>query len=358
MRRAQGLRSARGATVLSRLRARRCSTSCSPRPVPRRSTPSRRPRARSSRSTCCCPGCRGCATSAVDPRAAFAGTFHINERLQPAAGHVRRGRRRRGARPGPRARSTATRSPTASILGPELAAGDAQTLTLFGLHLPARLFRGDNEARREEALAATLRSLDSVLAEPIEDVLLRGAGRAPVPGGRAPRWTSSRTSACPAATSSTARCSGRGPRPRSRSARGASRPSTSGCWSCGAGARRGGGVSGIPGHNAAQAVLAGAPARPGARSVARVGQDRRHGSSAGVRPPHHRGAGHPLRPALVHRRARPAQVGGRRPGRARGGVRRGHRLRRQRHRGLRAGLRGRHARRARPLDVPGAALAR
>ena len=190
-----------------------------------------------------------------------------------------------------------------SILGPELAAGDAQTLTLFGLHLPARLFRGDNEARREEALAATLRSLNSVLAEPVEDVLLRGPDgrpclevRTPVdleqdlglPGGnifhRSLQWPWAET------------------------------PQQVGTWGvetvhervlvCGAGARRGGGVSGIPGHNAAQAVLAGAPARPGARSVARVGQDRRHGPSAGVRAPHHRGAGHPLRPAVVHRRAR------------------------------------------------------
>ena len=32
-----------------------------------------------------------------------------------------------------------------SILGPDLAATDAQTLTLFGLHLPARLFRGSAE---------------------------------------------------------------------------------------------------------------------------------------------------------------------------------------------------------------------
>jgi phytoene dehydrogenase-like protein len=31
-------------------------------------------------------------------------------------------------------------------------------------------------------------------------------------------------------------------------------------WLCGAGARRGGGVSGIPGHNAARAVLAARPA--------------------------------------------------------------------------------------------------
>ena len=46
------------------------------------------------------------------------------------------------------------------------------------------------------------------------------------------------------------------------------------------------------------------------------------------------------------------------PGRARGRVRRGHRLRRLGDRGLRAGLRGRHARQARPVDLPGAAVAR
>ena len=43
------------------------STSCWPAPAPGRSRPSRRPRARSSRSTCCCPGCRGCATSGSTP---------------------------------------------------------------------------------------------------------------------------------------------------------------------------------------------------------------------------------------------------------------------------------------------------
>src|SRR5674476_1000843 len=33
-----------------------------------------------------------------------------------------------------------------------------------------------------------------------------------------------------------------------------------------------------------------------------------HGQAAGVRPPHRRGAGHPLHPSLVHRRSRGAQV--------------------------------------------------
>ena len=64
-----------------------------------------------------------------------------------------------------------------SILGPDLADTDVLTLTLFGLHLPARLFRADNAAMREVVLATTMRSLNSVLAEPIEDVILRdGSG--------------------------------------------------------------------------------------------------------------------------------------------------------------------------------------
>ncbi|MDF2979779.1 MAG: hypothetical protein K0S40_4507, partial [Actinomycetospora sp.] len=67
-------------------------------------------------------------------------------------------------------------------------------------------------------------------------------------------------------------------------------------------------------------------------------------------------ARHPLRAAVVHRRARIPQVGGRRARGARGRVRRGHRLRRVGDRGLRPGLRVRHGRQARPLDVPGAAL--
>ena len=141
-----------------------------------------------------------------------------------------------------------------SILGADLAATGAQTLTVFAVHLPARLFRADNAAQRQMALAATMRSLNSVLAEPIEDVILRdGNGdpcieaRTPVdletdlgmPGGnifhRSLQWPWAETEG------------------------------EVGTWGvetayekvlvCGAGARRGGGVSGIPGHNAARRVL-------------------------------------------------------------------------------------------------------
>ena len=165
----------------------------------------------------------------VDPRAAFAGTFHINESLSQLQGTYAVAAA--GAVPDLVPCEIYCHSLSdRSILGPDLAGTDAQTLTLFGLHLPARLFREDNEARRAEALAATLRSLDSVLAEPIEDVLLRGPdgrpcleARTPVdleqdlalPGGnifhRSLQWPWAETP--------------------SRSAPGASRRSTSGCWS-------------------------------------------------------------------------------------------------------------------------------
>ena len=135
---------------------------------------------------------------------------------------------------------------------------DAQTLTLFGIHTPARLFAGGEDrhtARREAALTAALRALDDVLDEPLGDVLARDANGQPclevrtpldlewdlgLPAGhifhRPLRWPW------------------------------AERPEEVGTWGvetvhprvtvCGAGARRGGGVSGIPGHNSAQAVLA------------------------------------------------------------------------------------------------------
>ncbi len=190
----------------------------------------------------------------VRPEDAFAGTFHVNEGYQQlrtayaeaAGGHV----------PSvPPCEVYCHTLSDRSILVPELAATSAQTLTLFGLHLPARLFREDPDGVRDLALARTLASLNSVLAEPIQDVLMRDAdgalcleARSPVdleadvglPGGnifhRLLQWPWAET------------------------------PEQVGTWGvetaherillAGAGARRGGGVSGIPGHNAAAAVLA------------------------------------------------------------------------------------------------------
>ena len=191
----------------------------------------------------------------VDPAAAFSGTFHVNEgyaQLQAAYDEGAAGR----IPTVPPCEVYCHSLSDPSILGPELHASGAHTLTLFGLHLPARLFRADNERARAEALAATLRSLNSVLAEPIEDCLLTAPdgsmcleARTPLdleadvglPGGhifhRDLAWPWAETD------------------------------EQVGTWGvetahprvllCGAGARRGGGVSGIPGRAAAMAVLAG-----------------------------------------------------------------------------------------------------
>ena len=92
---------------------------------------------------------------AVDPTDAFAGTFHVNEsydqleraRAQAAA----------GALPDVVPCEIYCHSLTdPSILGPELQAAGAQTLTCFALHLPTRLFAADNDGARERALEATL----------------------------------------------------------------------------------------------------------------------------------------------------------------------------------------------------------
>jgi phytoene dehydrogenase-like protein len=191
--------------------------------------------------------------ASVDPAAAFAGTFHINEgyaQLEQAYAVARDGH----VPDLPPCEIYCHTLSDRSILGPELASSDAQTLTLFGLHLPARLFREDNETATKEALLATLRSLDSVLGEPIESVLARDEHGNPclevkspvdleqsvgLPGGnifhRSLQWPW------------------------------AEQDSEVGTWGVetaydnvllgGAGARRGGGVSAIPGHNAARAVL-------------------------------------------------------------------------------------------------------
>ncbi|MEU6241650.1 NAD(P)/FAD-dependent oxidoreductase [Streptomyces sp. NPDC047024] len=189
--------------------------------------------------------------SAVDPREAFAGTFHIAEGYgQLATAHAQAAAGELPAAPPSEIYCHSLTDP--SILGPDLAARGYQTLTLFGLHTPARLFAGDNDAVRDELLKATLAQLDAHLAEPLADCLATDAEGRPcieaktpldlerdlgLPGGnifhRALSW--------PYAQEDTGRW---GVETRHANV-----------LLCGAGAVRGGGVSGVPGHNAAMAVL-------------------------------------------------------------------------------------------------------
>lgn len=188
------------------------------------------------------------------PEQAFAGTFHVNEsygQLQRAYEEAAQGRI--PAAPPCELYCHSLTDP--SILSPELRAAGAHTLTLFGLHMPARLFAGSPQERKRDAVAATIRSVDSVLAEPLEDCLLIDDEGRPciealvppelerelgMPGGH----IFHRDLAWPYAESQ-AEVGRWGVETRHRNV-----------WLCGAGARRGGGVSGIPGYNAAQAVMA------------------------------------------------------------------------------------------------------
>jgi phytoene dehydrogenase-like protein len=207
----------------------------------------------------------------VPPEDAFAGTFHVNEtyaQLQQAFETATA-----GAVPDVVPCEIYCHSLTdRSILGV-----DGHTLTLFALHTPARLFEGGaREARTREVVDATLRSLNSVLGEPIEDCLL------PRPDGGVcleyktpldlddelalPRGNIfHRDLAWPFAETE----------------------GEVGTWGTetgianvhlgGAGARRGGGVSGIPGRNAAMAVLGGGRFGRGSAADARSAAQSRPG---------------------------------------------------------------------------------
>jgi phytoene dehydrogenase-like protein len=192
---------------------------------------------------------------AVAPERAFAGTFHVNE----TAGQLRRAHEQAAAGAIPDVvpcEAYCHSLADASILGEELRAAGAQTLTVFALHMPARLFAADPAAAREAALDATLCSLDSVLAEPLADCLLRDAAGEACIEARSPLDVEREL-----------RMPGGHIFHRDLSWPFAEDDAEAGRWGvetahpsvllCGAGARRGGGVSGIPGRNAAMAALEG-----------------------------------------------------------------------------------------------------
>jgi phytoene dehydrogenase-like protein len=213
--------------------------------------------------------------TAVDPREAFAGTFHVAEsyrQLESAYQQAAAGR----LPDAPPSEIYCHSLTDPSILSPELAARGVHTLTLFGLHAPARLFTADPQGAKDALLKATLAQLDAVLAEPLADCLATDADGRPcleakspvdlehevgLPGGHIFHRDLSWPYAEPDSGS------GAGPDGDSYGEHSANSDVTraTGRWGvgtgyanvflCGAGAVRGGGVSGVPGHNAAMAVL-------------------------------------------------------------------------------------------------------
>jgi phytoene dehydrogenase-like protein len=183
--------------------------------------------------------------SGLDPQLAFAGTFHANESFTQCEGSYSEAKN--GTMPAKLPIEMYCHTLTdPSILSPELSASGFHTLTLFALHTPASLFDANNETARQAALESAFASLNEYLVEPIQDVIAAIEIKTPLDleeaialprgnifhrdlqfpfreDGSQPSWGVETDD------------------PR--------------IFICGAGATRGGGVSGIPGHNAAMAVL-------------------------------------------------------------------------------------------------------
>ena len=190
--------------------------------------------------------------SGTDPQVAFAGTLHVGEdypQLGAAYADAAAGRLP-STMPGELHCHSLT---DASVLGTH----PGHTLSWFGLHTPASLFA--DPAARDVAVQRALESINAVLAEPIEMCMSIDSDghrclevKVPqdlendlaMPGGHIYHgdlewpWASNRARLdTPAQQWGVA-------------------TDVASVLLCGSGARRGGAVSGIGGHNAAQAVLA------------------------------------------------------------------------------------------------------
>jgi phytoene dehydrogenase-like protein len=229
--------------------------------------------------------------SGHDPAVAFAGTLHVDEGYTALADAHEAASA--GTLPDPLPGEVYCHTLTdPTILAPDLAARGVHTLTLFGLHTPARLFTAAADAAggtcagatgalgagatgaagaagaaraagaagavRDEAVRRHLAGLDAHLVEPIADCLARDADGHPcleavsprdleaglgLPGGHIFHGDLSWPWADDQAG------------PDGEPGAWGVETDVANLFTCGAGARRGGGVSGIGGHNAAMAIL-------------------------------------------------------------------------------------------------------
>jgi phytoene dehydrogenase-like protein len=186
--------------------------------------------------------------SGIAPEDAFAGTFRLNEHEdQLAAAH-------RDAEAGRLPAAPPAEIYCHTLTDPSIAPGGGHSLTLFGLHTPARLFRDDNDAARLAMRERYLDALDEHLDEPIRDCIARDANGDPCIEAKTPLDVEEEL-----------RMPGGNIFHGDLDWPWAADPADAGRWGvetddrriliCGSGARRGGCVSGIPGHNAAMALL-------------------------------------------------------------------------------------------------------
>jgi phytoene dehydrogenase-like protein len=186
--------------------------------------------------------------SGIDPAIAFAGTFHLGESMTEL--EAAWAQAANGSLPDHAVGELYCHTLTdRSILGPQLIDTEAQTLTYFGLHTPFEVL--PDEAAAEHAYAQFLTAINAHLAEPIEPLILGVEHKTPaqieealaMPGGHIFHgdlqwpWLEE------------------GEKPRHPAEHWGVATTHPRVLLCGSGARRGGAVSGIGGHNAAHAIL-------------------------------------------------------------------------------------------------------
>ncbi len=191
--------------------------------------------------------------SGIDSKLAFAGTLHLNESFneleraydQAVMGNIP------DVIPAEMYCHTLT---DPSILSPELQAEGYQTLTLFGLHTPATAYEENNKATTKLVLERAIAGLNKYLAEPLEDVIAMSKDGRPCIEAKSPLDLEAdvylprgnifhKDLSLPFAESD------------DEVGKWGVETNLPNVYICGASAKRGGGVSGIPGHNAAMAVL-------------------------------------------------------------------------------------------------------
>ncbi|NDA82591.1 MAG: NAD(P)/FAD-dependent oxidoreductase [Actinobacteria bacterium] len=190
--------------------------------------------------------------SGIDPELAFAGTFHIDESYEQLELAFRQAKSGRIPEVIPSEMYCHTLTDP-SILSESMQAAGNHTLTLFALHTPASLFDHNHDGVKKEVMSRILRGLNAYLAEPIEEVLLNDKSGNPCLEVKTPQELEKEIDL---------------PRgnifhsdltfPWKREGEGfkwGGETSDERILLAGAGSKRGGGVSGIGGHNAAMAAL-------------------------------------------------------------------------------------------------------
>eukprot|EP01134_Creolimax_fragrantissima_P002527 CFRG2527T1 len=200
--------------------------------------------------------------TSITAEAAFGGTFHINETYTQLDRAYLMAKENQIPNPLPceiYCHSLADNT----ILGSDLQKTGAHTLTAFGLHTPHSLLtRENNDDMRHKLVQAVLDSIDSVLAEPLADLVLKDANGQPCVEGKttldledALNMTSGNIFHGALSWPFVEEGEDLSTAPRRWGVHTIHSETHPRVILCGAGARRGGAVSAIGGHNAAMAVL-------------------------------------------------------------------------------------------------------